>query len=147
MRTLAAWCTHARNRVSRASLPLARITLCISLSTASLTAFALPSFNEVHTRWHSSDWVLLARDGQPLERTRIDNTERRGDWVALADVSPALREAIVVSEDKRFYEHSGVDWRGAAGAAWANLWNTRTRGASTVTMQLTGLLGDDPQHS
>ncbi|MGF6762518.1 penicillin-binding protein 1C [Paraburkholderia sp. GAS33] len=147
MRTLAAWCTHARNRVSRASLPLARITLCISLSTASLTAFALPSFNEVHTRWHSSDWVLLARDGQPLERTRIDNTERRGDWVALADVSPALREAIVVSEDKRFYEHSGVDWRGAAGAAWANLWNTRTRGASTVTMQLTGLLDDDPQRS
>jgi penicillin-binding protein 1C len=94
MRTLAAWFTNARNRASRASLPLARITLCISLSTASLTAFALPSFNEVHTRWHSSDWVLLARDGQPLERTRIDNTQRRGDWVALADVSPALREAI-----------------------------------------------------
>ncbi len=109
--------------------------------------FALPSFDEVHARWHSSDWVLLARDGEPLQRTRIDHTERRGDWVALADVSPALREAIVVSEDKRFYEHSGVDWRGAAGAAWANLWNTRTRGASTVTMQLTGLLDDDPQRS
>jgi penicillin-binding protein 1C len=91
--------------------------------------------------------VLLSRDGEPLQRTRIDHTERRGDWVALADVSPALREAIVVSEDKRFYEHSGVDWRGAAGAAWANLWNTRTRGASTVTMQLTGLLDDDPQRS
>ena len=60
----------------------------------------------------------------------------------LQDVSPALREAIVVSEDKRFYEHSGVDWRGAAAAAWANLWNTRTRGASTVTMQLTGLIDD-----
>ncbi|HKT94737.1 MAG TPA: transglycosylase domain-containing protein, partial [Paraburkholderia sp.] len=109
-----------------------------------LPAFALPAFDDVHSQWQSSDWVLLARDGTPLQRTRVEHTARRGDWVALADVSPALREAIVVSEDKRFYEHSGVDWRGAAAAAWANLWNTRTRGASTVTMQLTGLLDDDP---
>jgi penicillin-binding protein 1C len=85
------------------------------------SAHALPSFDEVRSGWRSSDWVLLARDGEPLQRTRIDTTERRGDWVALQDVSPALREAIVVSEDKRFYEHSGVDWRGAAAAAWANL--------------------------
>ncbi|MDN7182094.1 penicillin-binding protein 1C [Caballeronia sp. SEWSISQ10-4 2] len=106
-------------------------------------AHALPTFDEVRSGWRSSDWVLLARDGEPLQRTRIDTTERRGDWVALQDVSPALREAIVVSEDRRFYEHSGVDWRGAAAAAWANLWNTRTRGASTVTMQLTGLIDED----
>ncbi|KQR74805.1 penicillin-binding protein 1C [Burkholderia sp. Leaf177] len=107
------------------------------------SAMALPSFDEVRAGWRSSDWVLLGRDGEPLQRTRIDTTERRGDWIALQDVSPALREAIVVSEDKRFYEHSGVDWRGAAAAAWANLWNTRTRGASTVTMQLTGLIDED----
>ena len=146
-RPLTAWLSRLRTGVSRTSLPLARVTVCVSLFGTSLSAFALPSFDEVHARWHSSDWVLLARDGEPLQRTRIDLSERRGDWVALADVSPALRQAIVVSEDKRFYEHSGVDWRGAAGAAWANLWNTRTRGASTVTMQLTGLLDDDPQRS
>jgi penicillin-binding protein 1C len=110
-------------------------------------AQALPSFDQVRAHWRSSDWLLLSREGVPLQRTRIDKQERRGDWVGLADVSPALREAIVVSEDKRFYEHSGVDWHGAAAAAWANLWNTRTRGASTVTMQLTGLLSDDPEHS
>ncbi|WP_233271827.1 penicillin-binding protein 1C [Paraburkholderia acidiphila] len=119
--------------------------LCLVLLP--LPAFALPTFDDVRGQWQSSDWVLLARDGTPLQRTRVEHTARRGDWVALADVSPALREAIVVSEDKRFYEHSGVDWRGAAAAAWANLWNTRTRGASTVTMQLTGLLDDDPKHS
>jgi penicillin-binding protein 1C len=107
------------------------------------SAYALPSFDEVRAGWRSSDWVLLGRDGEPLQRTRMDKNERRGDWVPLEDVSPALREAIVASEDKRFYEHSGVDWRGAAAAAWGNLWNTRTRGASTVTMQLTGLIDDD----
>lgn len=128
-------------------LLVARAIVCLSLCAVSFSASALPSFDEVRAGWHSSDWTLLSRDGEPLQRTRIDQTGRRGDWVALADVSPALRQAIVVSEDKRFYEHSGVDWRGAAGAAWGNLWNTRTRGASTVTMQLTGLLGDNPQRS
>lgn len=118
----------------------------LCLGTATL-ACAVPSYDAVRRDWRSSDWILLARDGTPLQRTRIDNGERRGDWVALADVSPALREAIVVSEDKRFYAHSGVDWRGIAGAAWANLWNARTRGASTVTMQLAGLLGDDARRS
>ncbi|WP_431825040.1 penicillin-binding protein 1C [Burkholderia sp. F1] len=118
-----------------------------ALLAAPLVAHALPSYDDVRHRWRSSDWVLLARDGTPLQRTRVDLAERRGDWVALGDVSPALREAIVVSEDRRFYEHSGVDWRGIAGAAWGNLWNERTRGASTVTMQLAGLLGDSPRRS
>ena len=124
-----------------------RATFCALMLLAAPCVQALPTFDQVRTQWRSSDWLLLARDGEPLQRTRVDLKERRGDWVSLADVSPALREAIVVSEDKRFYEHSGVDWRGAAAAAWAYLWNMRTRGASTVTMQLTGLLSDDPQHS
>jgi penicillin-binding protein 1C len=108
-----------------------------------IEAHAWPTFDEVRGSWRSSDWVLLDREGVPLQRVRIDKSARRGDWVALADISPALREAIVVSEDKRFYEHGGVDWRGAAAAAWTNLWNTRTRGASTVTMQLTTLIDDE----
>ncbi|MDQ7977449.1 penicillin-binding protein 1C [Paraburkholderia sp. SARCC-3016] len=129
---------------------LARAAVACATLFATLTplaAYALPAFDDVRAQWRSSDWLLLSRDGEPLQRTRIDLSERRGEWVALADVSPALREAIVVSEDKRFYAHSGVDWRGAAAAAWGNLWNTRTRGASTVTMQLSGLLDDDPRRS
>ena len=58
-------------------------------------------------------------------------------------MSPALRTALVLSEDKRFYEHSGVDWAAVTAAAWGNLWNSRTRGASTITMQLAGLLDGD----
>lgn len=36
-----------------------------------------------------------------------------------------------------------MDWRAASAAAWGNLWNQRTRGASTITMQLAGLLDGD----
>ncbi len=106
-------------------------------------AHAVPSFAQVRADWRSADIVVTDRHGEPIARVRDDFRARRGDWVTIAETSPALRTAIVLSEDKRFYAHSGVDWRGVAAAAWANLWNTRTRGASTLTMQLAGLLDED----
>lgn len=106
-------------------------------------AWALASFDEVRRDFHPSDTLVLDRDGAAFQRVRTDATVRRGRWIALADVSPALRTAMVLSEDRRFYEHSGVDWRAVSAAAWGNLWNTRTRGASTITMQLAGLLDED----
>ena len=106
--------------------------------------WALPSFDEVRRDFRPSEVLVLSREGEVLQRLRQDASVRRGQWLALADVSPALRQAMVLSEDKRFYEHSGVDWRGVSAAAWGNLWNQRTRGASTITMQLAGLL-DSPE--
>ena len=108
-----------------------------------LGAMAAPAFDQVRADFRPSETVLLDRSGQPLHRLRTDARVRRGDWVRLDQVSPALRQALVLSEDKRFYEHSGVDWHAVGAAAWANLWHTRTRGASTLTMQLAGLLDDD----
>jgi len=107
------------------------------------TAHAVPTFRDVRDNWRSADIVVVDRHGETVARVRDDFRARRGDWVTLTDTSPALRTAIVLSEDKRFYAHSGVDWQGVAAAAWANLWNTRTRGASTLTMQLAGLLDED----
>jgi len=105
--------------------------------------WATTSFDTVKRDFKPSDTLILARNGEIIQRLRTDNTVRRGQWVALADVSPALRTALVLSEDKRFYEHSGVDWRAVSSAAWANLWNSKTRGASTISMQLAGLLDED----
>lgn len=118
--------------------------LAATAATALLpgTAQALPTFSEVRAAHRPSDTLILARDGQLLQRLRTDPTVRRGAWVALADVSPALRTALVLSEDKRFYAHSGVDWAAVSAAAWGNLFNQRTRGASTISMQLAGLLED-----
>ncbi|GGH63565.1 penicillin-binding protein [Comamonas phosphati] len=121
----------------RSRLRLAAITALLGLTGI---AHALPGFDEVKRGHRSSESVLLSREGEVLQRLRTDSTVRRGPWIALGDVSPALRTALVLSEDKRFYEHSGVDWTAVTSAAWGNLWNTRTRGASTITMQLAGLL-------
>ncbi|MEJ8849766.1 transglycosylase domain-containing protein [Variovorax rhizosphaerae] len=125
----------------RRALPCLAIAL---LWAAALPrAQAVPAFDEVRRNFHPSDVRVLDRDGELLQRVRTDATVRRGQWIALPDVSPALRNAMLLSEDKRFYEHSGVDWRAVSAAAWGNLWNTRTRGASTITMQLAGLLDED----
>ena len=102
--------------------------------------WAMPAYSEVRAAYTESDALLLARDGQPLQSKRIDMAQRRLPWTRIEDVSPALLRALLASEDRKFYEHSGVDWGAAAVSAWRNLWNTRTRGASTLSMQLVGLL-------
>jgi penicillin-binding protein 1C len=114
-----------------------------SIAACARPAWAIATFDEVKREFRPSDTLILDRSGEVIQRLRTDSTVRRGQWVALPDISPALRTALVLSEDKRFYEHSGVDWRAVSSAAWGNLWNTRTRGASTLSMQLAGLLDED----
>jgi penicillin-binding protein 1C len=63
--------------------------------------------------------------------------------VALDEISPALRAAIVQSEDRHFWEHGGVDWAALARSAWQTALHDRTQGGSTLTMQLAGLLDED----
>ncbi len=118
------------------------ITLACALP---LVANATPSFQEVKSAWRSSDTILLDRQRAPLQHIRTDKTVRRLQWVALNEISPALKAALIASEDQRFHEHSGVDWKAVGSAAWSNSTakNQSQRGASTITMQLAGLL--DPE--
>ena len=122
-----------------------RLGLAASLMLALQTPAAamVPAFEAVRAAHLPSDVTLTDRHGTPVQTLRTDPTVRRLAWVPLAEMSPALLQAIVLSEDRRFWEHSGVDWGAAARSAFANLWNTRTRGASTLTMQLAGLIDED----
>jgi penicillin-binding protein 1C len=117
-----------------------RAALVVAAALFAGSAAALPSFAEVRAAHRPSDLTLLDRHGEPIQTLRVDDRVRRLHWLPLADMSPALLRAIVASEDRRFWEHGGIDWRAVAASAWANAWNTRTRGASTLTMQLAGLL-------
>ena len=122
---------------------MARAIAIFLIAACAGSAWATATFNEIKTAYTPSDTLVLDRHGEVLHRLRTNATVRRGQWVALADISPALRTALVLSEDKRFFEHSGVDWQAVSAAAWANVWNTKTRGASTLTMQLAGLMDED----
>lgn len=75
--------------------------------------------------------VLLAADGQPLTAFRTKHQE----WVDLDAVSPHVVEALIATEDHRFYEHSGIDVKRTLSA----LFHTVTgdaQGGSTITQQL-----------
>lgn len=121
-----------------------RIALAMAMSMVACTgaAAAMPAFEAVRAAHRPSDLTLLDRHGTPIQTLRVDDRVRRLPWVALADISPALQRAVRLSEDRRFFEHAGIDWRAVAGSAWANARNEPTRGASTLTMQLAGLLDE-----
>jgi membrane peptidoglycan carboxypeptidase len=83
--------------------------------------------------WTAKTTYVYANDGQTLITTFYD--ENRRD-VALDDVAPVMRQAIVAAEDSRFYQHGGVDPKGVARALVANgQGGAVAQGASTLTMQ------------
>jgi penicillin-binding protein 1C len=107
---------------------------------AAPNAFALPTYDTVRSAHLSSEGVLLDRHGELLHEMRVDMSGRRLDWVTLDQVSPALLRAVVRAEDKRFYDHKGVDWLAITDAALESMWSSRARGASTVSMQVAAML-------
>jgi membrane peptidoglycan carboxypeptidase len=64
----------------------------------------------------------------------IRSPEQRED-VTTAQMAPVLRQAVVAAEDRRFYEHRGVDPTAIVRAAWADLTGGDTQGGSTITQQ------------
>jgi penicillin-binding protein 1C len=130
---------RARIAIIAAALSIAAALVAPALQLAPAGA-ELPSFAMVRAQHRSSEAWLLDRDGAPLHRLRLDYDGRRLDWVALADISGALRQAVLLSEDRRFERHSGVDWIATGAAAWQWVRGGAPRGASTITMQLVALL-------
>lgn len=109
------------------------------------TVTVLPSFEDVRAAHRPSDLRVLDRHGEPVSVLRVDYTERRGAWIPLSEVSPALQRAVLISEDRRFREHGGVDWQAVAGAGWRWLWGEGMRGASTISMQVAAMLDSSLQ--
>jgi penicillin-binding protein 1C len=99
-----------------------------------------PDFAAVRAAHRPSEAWLLDRSGAVLHEARVDFGVRRLPWTALDRVSPALVAAVVAAEDRRFFEHPGVDGRALAAAAWGRLRGGPPRGASTLSMQTAALV-------
>ena len=117
----------------------------ILLLLSSTTAVALPTYHEVQQSYVKSDSLLLDRHGEILHELRVDKERRRLDWTPLKNISPVLMEAVIQAEDKRFYEHGGVDYRSIGAALIQGFTSESLRGASTITMQLASLLDKELQ--
>ncbi|MBT2532236.1 transglycosylase domain-containing protein [Arthrobacter sp. ISL-48] len=90
---------------------------------------SLPSELVVHPPSQSTK--VLTADGQPIATFYEENRVK----VALDQISPFMRDAIVAIEDSRFYDHAGVDPQGVLRAVISNVTKGGQQGASTITQQ------------
>ena len=110
-------------------------TLAALMLVALALAVAYPNLPEIGgladyrpklpMRIYSSDGILLGEFG-----------EERRNFVPAAQIPKVMKDAVLAIEDSRFYQHSGVDYLGVLRAGLANFGESRSQGASTITMQV-----------
>ena len=97
-----------------------------------LYAYDLPDTNSLHKTRMSSGITILGRDGAVIG-SRGDTV---GESLSLHEIPRHLLQAVIATEDRRFYEHGGIDPYGLVRAMAANLWAGHVvQGGSTITQQ------------
>jgi penicillin-binding protein 1A len=134
---------RARRRTRRIrKLRLLALLLVLSLLAAAsfsvglVTAIAgqLPNLDPKRAQAGEVDGYVYADNGKTiLAVLRGSQARVLVDW---NDISPWMKHAIVDVEDKRFYEHRGVDLHGILRALWEDIRHKNTvQGGSTITQQ------------
>src|SRR5262245_50881561 len=136
-------------RVALIGVALVMLLVGSAVGVAALWAFTILP--------HSLPSVTALESFQPLQGTKIydDNDElvtelhvERRIFVPLTQIPQSLRDAIIATEDRRFYHHHGVDPVGIARAIVQNYRRGRiVEGGSTITQQLTKVLFLTPDKS
>lgn len=127
-------------RLSARGLPARwlRMTAGALAAAAALLAaawFALPDAASLQQRNPATTALIEQRRAEAKARRRPFSA--RQSWVSLDRVSPALLDAVLLSEDANFFGHQGIDWGAVRDAVEHDLEAGRfDRGASTVTQQL-----------
>ncbi|HEV7912924.1 MAG TPA: transglycosylase domain-containing protein, partial [Albitalea sp.] len=92
---------------------------------------AAPGLKELRDLQAARPSVLMSADGKVL--TSFVRTQQEA--VPLAKISPHVKQALLATEDQRFYEHGGMDLKRTLAAAFRTLTGD-TQGGSTITQQL-----------
>ena len=125
--------------------PRRRRPLWLRLTTFGLTAMLLAFTLLVFVTLPRLQKDMEAAPANTLALTVLDSDGQeigsRGGTMApvvpVGELPPYLVKAFLATEDRRFYSHWGIDWRGIARAAWYNLRaGSFVEGGSTITQQL-----------
>ncbi|MDR1009273.1 MAG: PBP1A family penicillin-binding protein [Rickettsiales bacterium] len=96
-------------------------------------AFTLPDIDKIVAQTRQPSITIIDRHGEKI----ISINDMYGAKVSIETLPPHVWQAIVATEDKRFFTHYGVDMRGLARALWRNVRSDRiAQGGSTLTQQL-----------
>lgn len=90
-----------------------------------------PSISIIRKASSEQPAQILSADGRKLAEFKQSNRL----WVPLSGISPHVVNALIATEDHRFYDHFGLDWR-RTGAAALNTFSGDRQGGSTLTQQL-----------
>jgi len=124
-----------RSRITRALLFTALALLLASLVVGCVGYFAISKdLPEPGTKPRGRDQSSVITDRNGAEIVKLFAEQDRTDR-ALADIPVPLRQAVISTEDQRFYEHKGVDPFGVARALWVDITQGKRHGGSTITQQ------------
>lgn len=93
----------------------------------------MPPMSELENPSAALASEVYASDGTPMGKFYYANQDRTA--CDFKDISPYVVEALIATEDKRFYQHSGIDPKGTLAIPFYLL-TGRKRGSSTITQQL-----------
>lgn len=115
-----------------------------AVAVLNMTGKDLPNV-ELLAKFEPSETTrIYAADGSQIATLFRENRS----WVPLDQIPKSMKDAIVASEDSRFYQHHGVDPKGIVRSILADLKGGGARqGASTITMQLAREIFLHPQKS
>jgi penicillin-binding protein 1A len=109
------------------------LAVLTALWTRACAGNSCPSIAELGGYDPNQASKVYAADGRLITDL---GTERR-TVIPLGEMSPYVKAAFITTEDKRFYEHHGIDWYRVFGAIKNNIFKFRVaEGFSTITMQL-----------
>lgn len=121
----------------------------ISLSIYIFTLASEPTGIDLKAKSLNQTSFIYIKDdktGEFKEYQTLYSTENR-IWVDNQDIPQAMKDAVVAIEDKRFYDHSGVDWARTLSAVVNLATGEDTYGGSTITQQLIKNITDDNEVS
>ncbi|MGH3102909.1 MAG: transglycosylase domain-containing protein, partial [Gaiellaceae bacterium] len=135
-----------RTRAPRPRRRIRKLRLLALLSVVGLLASSAFTFGMVtaiaseipsldpENRKEELNGVIYANDGETVLAV-LRGSESRV-LVDADQISPVMKAAIVAVEDRRFWEHRGIDLRGIGRALWADIQQKRVvEGGSTITQQ------------
>ena len=121
------WLARLRRYAIRAAIGLPTLLLLYVLILIPFT----PSVSDLRRAKSATPSVIMSADGVVLAEFKRPDRQ----WVTLDKISPSVVDALISTEDRRFYDHHGIDvWR-TMGAALSTL-TGNVQGGSTITQQL-----------
>jgi penicillin-binding protein 1A len=102
----------------------------------------LPSFRDLENPKSNLASVIFSEDKQELGTYYVQNRSN----VSYSELSPNVVHALIATEDTRFYDHSGIDFRRVFSIILYNLIGKK-QGGSTITQQLAKNLFSEPAHN